>query len=85
MGKAWYRIAGNFQGIKLWQIGEKSIFAEKILRIAHFCIAKGATPPNFVEKTFTNSHRTAKFAKVFSLESFPLYGILTTGMMLGNT
>ena len=29
-------------------------------------------PPNFAEKTFTNSHKTAKFAKVFSLESFLL-------------
>ena len=27
------------------------------------------------EKTFANSHKTSKFAKVFSLESFPLYGI----------
>ena len=33
-----------------------------------------ATPPNFVEKTFANSHKTMKFAKVFSLKSFPLYG-----------
>ena len=30
-------------------------------------------PPNFTEKTFANSHKTVKFAKVFSLESFPLY------------
>ena len=33
-----------------------------------------AMPPNFTEKTFTNSHKTVKFAKVFSLKSFPLYG-----------
>ena len=26
------------------------------------------------EKTFADRHKTAKFAKVFSLESFPLYG-----------
>ena len=32
---------------------------------------KGATCPNFA---FANSHKTAKFVKVFSLESFPLYG-----------
>jgi len=30
---------------------------------------------NFAEKTFTNWLETAKFAKVFSLESFPLYGM----------
>ena len=33
------------------------------------------TPQNFAEKTFVNSHKTTKFEKVFSLESFPLYGI----------
>ena len=32
-------------------------------------------PPNFVEKTFANSHKTTKFTKVFSLESFPLYSM----------
>ena len=40
-----------------------------------------ATPPNFAEKTFANSHKTLKLAKVFSLKSFPLYSIkpLLTG------
>ena len=32
-------------------------------------------PPNFAEKTFVNSYKTSKFVKVFSLESFPLYGL----------
>ena len=36
---------------------------------------KDTTPPIFVDKTFANSDKTAKFTKVFSLESFPLYGI----------
>ena len=36
-------------------------------------VAKNATCPNFVKKTFANSHKTSKFGKVFSLESFPLY------------
>ena len=31
--------------------------------------------PNFVEKTFAGGSKTAKIVKVFSLESFPLYGI----------
>ena len=35
-------------------------------------------PPNFVEKNFTNSHKTLKFTKVFSLKSFPLYGMCLT-------
>ena len=32
-------------------------------------------PQVLQEKTFTIRHKTAKFAKVFSLKSFPLYGI----------
>ena len=34
--------------------------------------------PNFVEKTFTGGSKTAKFMKVFFLESLPLYSIWTT-------
>ena len=30
----------------------------------------------FVEKTLANGYKTTKFTKVFSLESFPLYGTL---------
>ena len=30
---------------------------------------KNTTPPNFAEKTFVISHRTLKFANVFSVES----------------
>ena len=40
------------------------------------CSLEDSTPPNFVEKTFTNSYQTAKFTKVFSLKTFPLYGTL---------
>ena len=32
-------------------------------------------PQNFAEKTLTDGSETAKNEKVFSLESFPLYGI----------
>ena len=32
-------------------------------------------PPNFAEGTFTNSHKAARFTKVFSLKSFLLYGM----------
>ena len=31
------------------------------------------TPPNFAEKTFADGSQTSKSAKVFFLESFPLY------------
>ena len=43
---------------------------------------RDATPPNFVKKTFANSLKTAKFAKVFSLESFLLYGIMNVHTQL---
>ena len=36
-------------------------------------------PPSLqtiAEKTFTDRHKTVKFAKVFSLENFPLYDLL---------
>jgi len=40
-----------------------------------FAAPKDGTPQNFAEKTFANSHKTAKSTKLFSLKSFPLYGI----------
>ena len=39
-------------------------------------LPNNATPPNFKEKTFANSHKTSKFVKVFSLKCFLLYGIV---------
>ena len=45
---------------------------------------KNAMPPNFAEKTFANSYKTSKFAKVFNLKSFPLYGIYTLGTAWPN-
>ena len=70
-----YRIAEDFQRRKLSQIGEKNIFhRENFHRLLAFAAQKDdATPPNFTEKTFMNSHKAVKF-EVFSLKSFPLYG-----------
>ena len=40
-------------------------------------------PQNFVEKTsFADGSRTSKFAKVFYLESFPLYSIIVHWYLL---
>ena len=62
---------------KLSRIGEKYDFCgENFRRLLAFTVSKDAVPPNFAEKTFT------KFAKVFYLESFPLYGILSTNMQV---
>ena len=67
-----YCIAGNFRGRKLSQID--NFCEENFCGLARLCSTKGRHSPNFAEKTFTNSHKTAKFTKIFSLESFPLYG-----------
>ena len=71
-----YCIAENFQGRKLSRIGEKYNFREENFcgLLAFASPPKDATPQNFTEKTFTNSHKTTKFVKVFSLESY-IYGI----------
>ena len=70
-----YRIAGNFRGRKLSQIGEKYNFrGENFRGYLTFAAPKDATLPKFAEKTFANSHKNTQFVKLFSLESFPLYG-----------
>ena len=69
-----YRMAGNFRGRK---IGEKYDFHwENFHWLLTFAAPKAAILPNFTQKTFANTHKTAKFTKVFSLESFLLYGIM---------
>ena len=45
---------------------------------------KDATLPNFLEKNFVNSHKTAKFMKIFSLESFLLYGMFSYLALIGH-
>ena len=51
---------------------EKNV--EKTFADCSLVLQKDATVPNFVEKAFAISHKTLKFAKVFSLKSFLLYG-----------
>ena len=65
-----YRLAGNFRGRKLSQIGEKyDFYRENFCGLLTCAVPKDATPPNFTEETFANSHKS------FSLKSFPLYDI----------
>ena len=54
----------------------------KLSRIARFCSTKGRHALNFAEKTFAYSHKTEKFTKVFSLESFLWYGTSCLGTRL---
>ena len=70
-----YRIAGNFQGRKLSRIGEKYDFHGEYFRGLLTCAVPKMPHPQ--KKTYANSHKTAKFTKVFSFESFPLYGTTT--------
>ena len=56
---------------KLVRIGEKHDFdGENLHGLLTFAVPKNTTAPNFADKTFTNSHKTAKFVKVFLLK-FP--------------
>ena len=58
------------------KIGNKKRFlGDKTFMDCLLVLAQVATCPSFAEKIFANSHKTSKFAKVFSLESFLLYGI----------
>ena len=56
------------------ELVKKKKFVEKTFADCSLLPPKDATPPNFAEKTFVNSHKTSKFTKVLSLKSFPLYG-----------
>ena len=58
---------------------------ENFCGLLAFAAPKDATPPNFTEKTFANSHKTAKSAKVFSLESFLLYSRKILRLLLLHT
>ena len=52
------------------------IFAKKTTFVdCSLVLPKDATPLNFEEETFVNSHKTLKFTRVFSLESFLLYSL----------
>ena len=70
-----YCTAGNFHGRKPSRIGGKKIIAAITFADCSLVPPKDITPPHFMEKAFANSHKTLKFAKVFSFQSFPLYSI----------
>jgi len=60
---------------KLSQIAEKYDFrGENFHGLLAFSMPKNTTPQYFADKTFANSHKTAKFTKVFTFKNFPLYG-----------
>ena len=70
-----YCIPENLHGRKPSRIGGKKIIAAITFADCSLVPPKDITPPHFMEKAFANSHKTLKFTKVFSLESFPLYSI----------
>ena len=67
-----------FERENFHKLVKKTIFAGKIFMDCSLLLPTDAMPPNLTEKTFVNSHKTVKFAKVFLLESFPLYGMVHT-------
>ena len=66
--------SGKLSRENFCKLVKNTIFSKKFCGLLAFAAPKDTMPQNFAEKTFTNSHTTTKFAKVFSLESFPLYG-----------
>ena len=66
-----YRIAGNFRGRELPQIGEiydfrgENFCGKNFHELLACVVLKDATPQNFAQNTFANSHKTVKFVKVF--------------------
>ena len=68
----------TFVGENFRELVENKIFAEKTFVDCSLVLPvappEDATPLNFTEKTFTNSHKTSN---VYSLESFLLYSIIT--------
>ena len=70
-----YTCLNSFEGENFRKLVKNTIAVDKtFVNLACFCRAKDTMPTNFAEKTFANSHKTVKFTKVFSLESFSLYG-----------
>ena len=71
----------TFEGENFRELVKIRFSQRKLSWIARFYNAKECHAPNFVEKTFAYSHKTVKFAKVFSLESFLLYGTFRVHMI----
>ena len=58
----WYRYSRKtLMGENFHKLVENKIFAEKTSKIV---LPKNGTSPNFVEKIFTDSHKTSNFTKV---------------------
>ena len=70
-----YHIVENLRGKNFRVLVQNENFAEKTFVDSSGPIIMQVRLQNFEEKTFTDGSETAKNATVFSLESFPLYGI----------
>jgi len=62
-----YAVVGVETGVATQIVGH---VLRAISSVCYFFLGNVTTAYNFAEKTFTNWLQTAKFAKVFSLESF---------------
>ena len=77
-------IAESFRGKKLLrnQLVGNTIFAEKTFADCLLMLQTDTTPPNFVEKTFTNSHKTSQNSQKFSPSNISC--CKATGAFSGN-
>ena len=67
--------SGKLEGENFRELVKNMIFAEKTFADCSYLLRQRRPRPKVcAEKTFAYSHKTAKFAKFFSLEGFPLYG-----------
>jgi len=51
-------------GENFHKLVENKIFAKKTFEDCLLVLPKNGTPPSFVEKIFTDSHKTSNFTKV---------------------
>ena len=65
-----YRTAKTFKGENFCELIKNMIFAKKTLADYPLLPYEGCYGPNFTEKTFVNSHKTAKFTKVPYMYTF---------------
>ena len=77
-----YRIAGNFRGSKLSRFRPKNHFRGINFREFYYSAILYRIIYNFREFYFRESQKIAKRAKVIGLESFRLYGMLLTSLLL---
>ena len=73
----YYRIAGKIGGTKFWRMSKNDCFGKYNFGVS--ALAAHILRPAFILgcQNLANNHPFAEFANFYSLQYFPLYGILT--------